>query len=60
MLAFVVTMPLSAFLVSGVRPADPLSFAGAALLLIAASVAAVWRPVIRAMGIEPSNALKLE
>ena len=59
-LAWIVTMPLSAFLVSGVRPADPWSFGGAAVLLILASMAAIWNPVMRAVGIEPWKALKVD
>jgi putative ABC transport system permease protein len=59
LLSWIVTMPLSAFLVSGVRPADPWSFSGAAVLLILASMAAIWSPVMRAVGIEPWKALKV-
>ena len=57
-LAWLVTTPLSAFLVSGVSTADPWSFGGAIVLLMAASVAAIWRPALRAIGIEPWKALK--
>lgn len=59
-LAWIVTMPLSVFLVSGVRPADPWSFGGAAVLLLVASMAAIWSPAARAIGIEPWKALKME
>ena len=57
-LAWIVTTPLSAFLVSGVPPGDPWSFGGAIVLLVAASLAAIWRPAMRAIGIEPWKALK--
>ena len=57
-LAWIVTTPLSAFLVSGVTPADPWSFGGATVLLMAASIAAIWKPAMRAVGIEPWKALK--
>ena len=57
-LAWIVTTPLSAFLVSGVRPGDPWSFGGATVLLLAASIAAIWKPAMRAVGIEPWKALK--
>ncbi|HUR20183.1 MAG TPA: ADOP family duplicated permease [Vicinamibacterales bacterium] len=59
-LAFLVTMPLSAFLVSGVTTADPWSFGGATVLLLTASVAAIWRPAMRAVGTEPWKALKTD
>jgi putative ABC transport system permease protein len=59
-LAWIVTTPLSAFLVSGVTPADPWSFGGATVLLLAASIAAIWRPAMRAIGIEPWKALKAD
>lgn len=59
-LAWLVTTPLSAFLVAGVSPADPWSFGGAALLLMMASLAAIWGPASRAIGIAPARALKLD
>jgi ABC-type antimicrobial peptide transport system permease subunit len=59
-LAWMVTTPLSSFLVSGVTTADPWSFGGATVLLVAASIAAIWRPAMRAIGIEPWKALKAD
>ena len=59
-LAWLVTTPLAAFLVDGVSPLDPLSFAGALAVLAFASLAAVWGPAMRALNIVPSRALKTE
>jgi len=60
LLAWLVTRPLSAFLVSGVDPGNPVVYAVAAGLLMLASLTAVWGPVIRAMGIAPGKVLKAE
>ena len=60
LLAWLVTAPLSAFLVAGVDPADPVSLAGAAIVLVLASVAAIWAPAIRATSVAPLRALRLD
>ena len=60
LLAWLVSAPLAAFLVAGVSPSDPWSFAGAAALLGFAALAAIWAPAWRAMAIAPSRALKLD
>ena len=60
LIAWLITAPLTAFLVAGVSPSDPSSVLGAAMLLAAASLAAVWAPIRRALGISASTALRLE
>jgi putative ABC transport system permease protein len=59
-IASLMTGPLAAFLVSGVSPTDPWSFGGAALLLLLASVAAIWGPALKAIGVAPATALKID
>ena len=55
---------LSTRIISGmlftVKPADPLSFAGAALLLFAAALTATYFPARRASQIDPVTALRQE
>jgi putative ABC transport system permease protein len=43
-----------------VRPADPATFAGAALLLAAVALLASWLPARRAARIEPTSALRAD
>jgi ABC-type antimicrobial peptide transport system permease subunit len=44
----------------GVGPADPLSFAGAAVLLLIVGAAASYIPARSASGVDPSTALRSE
>ena len=41
----------------GVRPADPLTIAGVAVLLGAVAIAAAWVPAFRAARVDPIEAL---
>lgn len=45
-------------LLFGIRPNDPLSFAGVCLLLALVAGLATWVPACRAMKVEPSQALR--
>ncbi|HEV2445220.1 MAG TPA: FtsX-like permease family protein, partial [Candidatus Sulfopaludibacter sp.] len=52
--------PLAMFLVAGLHPADPLSLAGVAALMLVTGLAAAWSPVRRAVQVDPSTTLRDE
>jgi ABC-type antimicrobial peptide transport system permease subunit len=59
-IAIFITKPLAMFLVPGLKPRDPLSFAAVLVIMIATGVLAAWAPVRRAASIDPNSALRYE
>jgi predicted permease len=59
-LAWIITKPLSAFLVAGLATTDTISFVGAVVILSVTSLLAAWGPTRRAIRIEPAVTLRAE
>jgi predicted permease len=58
--AFFAVQPLTAFLVPGLAPADPLAFSLVVAVLLVVSLAATLAPARKALGVEPLRALREE
>jgi predicted permease len=58
--AAILTRPLSAFLASGLSTTDPLTFAGAAILLALVGASASYFPARRASQVDPMVSLRYE
>lgn len=58
--ALLLTRPLSEFLVPGVTSTDPASYSAVAIVLIATAVLASIAPVLRAINVVPTRALKAD
>jgi len=60
LVALFVTKPLTLFLVPGLKPTDPLSLGGVAVVMILTGFVSAWGPVRRAMNVDPNRALRDE
>jgi ABC-type antimicrobial peptide transport system permease subunit len=56
--AFFVTKPLAMFLVPGVKPGDPSSYAAVAAVFLLVGVLAAWGPSRQAAAIDPAANLR--
>ena len=59
-IAWFVTQPLAAFLVPGLAPTDPVTFALVFLVMVTTAAAATWIPARRAAAIDPMISLREE
>jgi macrolide transport system ATP-binding/permease protein len=60
LVASLLVMRLLSSMLYGVKPTDPLSYAGSAALVILVALAASWIPARRAASIDPMQALRTE
>jgi putative ABC transport system permease protein len=60
LLASLAAMRLLSTMLYGVRPTDPLTFAGSSALVILVALAASWLPARRAASIDPMQSLRTE
>jgi predicted permease len=58
--ALLLTRPLAEFLVPGLSPADPMSYAGTLAVLLATALLASTTPVVRALSVPPVESLRAE
>ncbi len=59
-IAIFITRPLAMFLVPGLKPTDPVSFAAVLGVLAATGFIASWGPLRRALSIDPASCLRYE
>ena len=59
-IAFFLTRPLAMFLVPGLKPSDPLSFGAVVIVMTLTGVIAASGPTRRAVGVDPTTALRYE
>jgi ABC-type antimicrobial peptide transport system permease subunit len=59
-LALLVTRPVAMFLVPGLRPSDPATFAAVVAILASVAVFATVTPAVRALRVDPVTALRHE
>jgi ABC-type antimicrobial peptide transport system permease subunit len=60
LIASLLTMRVLSSVLYGVKPTDPLAFAGSVAVVISVSLIACWIPARRAASIDPMQALRTE